>query len=236
MLLGMKGASPSSDWHVVRDPEAARALDRLDLHAVVGQLLGREGTASSLARDLELTLNAAYLKLRTLQRIGLVRVAREERRGGRAIKHYTAVAPRLFVPFEVMDAANLEELFLQELEEQARLFVRALLTAYRRAWGDPASLGHSLYRDPSGTFWSSFGPKPGTTWSNLDEHRPATVLNNGTVWLTFAEAKALQRLLYELHGNHAHTGPGRRPYRLMVGLSPQDERETVPAFPKDDTP
>lgn len=224
MLLGMKRASPSSPWHVVREPGAARALERADLRELVQALLGREETVSSVARELHLTLNAAYLKLRTLRRVGLVRVTREERRAGRAVKHYTAVAPHLFVPFDVTGMPDLETLYLRLAAEQAQLFVRALLATYRRTWGEPGSLGTSLYRDEGGNPVSTFGPTPGTTWSSLEDHRPATLSNTGTAWLTFEEAKAFQRELDDLYRRSVRPPqPGRHAYLFTLGLTPVEE-------------
>lgn len=241
MLLGMEGFFPSSDWssndwHVVRNPQAARALHNPALYDVVHLLLEREGTATSVARDLGLTLNAAYLHLRALQRVQLVRVAREERRDGRAIKHYTAIAPRLFVPFELLSAPDLEAWYLQDMAEQARWLVRGLLSAYRREWGEPSTLGSSHYRDEVGNTLSTFGPSPGTTWSSLDDQRPATLLNGGSLWLTFQEAKALQRELYTLHARYSRPGRGRRAYRMLLGLAPQGEGDPSEAVVTDENP
>lgn len=202
------------------DPKAARALERPELLPIVHFLLGREATASDVAAALNLTLNAAYLKLRALRDVGLIRVAREEQRAGRATKHYTAVAPRLFVPFDATNAADVEELYLRDHAEEARSLVRALLSAYRRAWGQPASLGRSHYRNDRGDVLSTFGPRPGETWSSLDDDRPATLFNTGEVWLTPDEAKALQRDLYTLHGRFADEREGRRPYRLTLAMAP----------------
>lgn len=208
------------------DPKAARALERPELLQVVHFLLNREATASDVAVSLNLTLNAAYLKLRTLHDVGLIRVSREERRAGRAAKHYTAVAPRLFVPFDATNAADVEELYLRDHAEEARLLVRALLNAYRRAWGQSASLGRSHYRNDRGDALSTFGPRPGETWSSLDDDRPATLFNTGEVWLTPEEAKALQRELYTLHSRFAEERDGRRAYRLTLAMAPEPEDRT----------
>lgn len=190
-------------------------------------LLGREGTASSVAQALDLTLNAAYLKLRALERVGLIHVVRQERRAGRAVKYYASVAPRLFVPFEAMSASDVEELYLRDHAEQARLFVGALLGAYRRAWGEPVSLGRSHYRNERGDTLSTFGPRPGETWSSVDDLSPATLFNSGEVWLTVEEAKVLQRELYALHARFADERGGRRAYKLTLGLAPVSCEETL---------
>lgn len=182
--------------------------------------MGREATVTTVACILESTVNATYLKVRRLERAGLVRVAREERRAGRAVKHYTAVAPRLFVPFEVMHLPDLEDFYLRNQEEQTRLFTRALLETYRREWGEPTSLGQSHYRTADGSTLTTFGPAPGVTWSSLQDDKPATLLNGGSVFLTAQEAKVLQRDLYLLHTRYSQPGPDRRPYRLHLGLTP----------------
>jgi|GEM_PF-2267337 len=221
----MEGQASSSGWFVVRDPEAVRLLDQAPWREVVHALLGRESTATQLARALGATLNATFVKLRRLERVGLVRVTREERRAGRAVKHYTAVSSHLFVPFEAMSLPDVEAVYLRDQHDQLRQFVHALLDTYRRAWGEPGTLGQSHYRDADGSTLSTFGPAPGTTWSSLASDHPATVLNGGTVFLTPSEAKALQRELYALHARYGQAGRDRRPYRLHVGLTPETSAE-----------
>lgn len=221
MQLEMKAPGPSSEWFVVRDAHAARILGSPRTREAFMCVLGRERTASAVAAETGLTLNAAYLQLRLLCGAGLVRVVREAPRGGRAVKHYASVAERIFIPFGQTGRDDLEAWYLADAHEQSRRFVTALLTVYRREWGEPDTLGVSHFRDADGNVLSTFGPRPGETWSSLDAGHPATLSNDGQVWLTHAEAKALQRELYALHARHQLTGPGRRPYRLTLGLAPE---------------
>lgn len=233
MLLEMEGRDPSSGWFVVRDVRAAQALNSLRSRTVLLCVLGRERTASEVAADTGLTLNAAYLQLRLLCGVGLARIAREVPRGGRAVKHYASVADRLFVPFELTGLDDLEAWYMDDAALQSRQFVTALLNAYRREWGEPHTLGVSYFRDSAGSNLSTFGPRPGETWSSLSEDRPATLSNAGQVWLSREEAKALQRELYALHARHSAAAPGRRPYRLTLGLAPEQVEERADTSPVD---
>lgn len=128
------------------DPDSSRALTRgqarllLDPghYGLLQCLLRGEVSASEAARDLGWPLQRAHYKLGRFVKAGLARVAREDKRAGRAVKRYVSARPEWFVPFELTPAGTLGELIAGQLEPRMRLIYEALaadITRFSRQQG-----------------------------------------------------------------------------------------------------
>ncbi|WP_407538750.1 winged helix-turn-helix domain-containing protein [Deinococcus radiomollis] len=79
---------------------------------VLGAVMAGEASASEVAARAELPLGRAHHRLTRLLEAGLIWVGGEQKRGGRAVKLYRAAASYT-VPFELTEAATVEELMAQ---------------------------------------------------------------------------------------------------------------------------
>ena len=89
---------------------------------VLGAVMVGQASASEVAARAELPLGRAHHRLPRLLEAGLIWVAGEQKRGGRAVKVYRA-AVSYTVPFELTEAATVEELMAQ----MYRPFMAALI-------------------------------------------------------------------------------------------------------------
>ena len=85
------------------NPRAAAVFASPRQRKILLSLVDQERSLSQLARLTENPLNLLHHHLRKFMRLGLVRIAREEARGGAPIKYYRATSRAFFVPAELMD-------------------------------------------------------------------------------------------------------------------------------------
>lgn len=113
-MTGKVSSRPEASGEVT--PAQAELLLDPQHYTLLQLLMRGEPSASELARELGVPLSRAHYLLGKFVAAGLARVAREEKRAGRAVKRYQSVRPEWFVPFEVTSATTLTELFTAQLE------------------------------------------------------------------------------------------------------------------------
>lgn len=224
-------STPDPGPLVIEDPKAARALTDLQLLPLLIVFLRREASVSEAAASTEADLDATYYQVRKLERLGILRVTRSERRAGRAVKYYRARADAFFVPFALLP----HETFERALAESGRLpeAMRAAGTARAllEEVDDPRYWGFRVYVEPGGAVNAFWGPREvGADWSMLDHllapERPPVYGMNTSLALTREEAKAMQRELHELmkrwmaraRDNRAH-GASAPLDEILVGVA-----------------
>ena len=111
--------------HVTDERAAAFLLDA-NHRRFLDPFLGRECTVAQAARDLTEDVNVVLYRVRRMVAIGLLRVVRIQQRRGRAVKVYTSVAERLFVPYAATPALNLLDALRRDRAATEELFVSAL--------------------------------------------------------------------------------------------------------------
>jgi hypothetical protein len=67
-------------------------------------LIDEDRSLAELGRELDLPLNLLHYHVHRLVKLGLVKIARTERRAGAPIRRYRAAATEIFVPAELMKA------------------------------------------------------------------------------------------------------------------------------------
>lgn len=95
---------------VASTAQQARLLLDLGNGPLLALLMSEARSAGRLAEELGQDVRRVHYKLGRLCEAGLVRVAREEKRAGRAVKFYEACATMYKVPFSLTDAATLRDL------------------------------------------------------------------------------------------------------------------------------
>ncbi len=211
----------SSDTTSVTDERAAAFLVDPATRRYFYPFLGRERTVSEVARELLESPNAVLYRVRHMCNLGLLRVARHEPRRGRAMKVYTSVAERVFVPYARTPLLDLAEALRRTRDQQAQVLLDGLLKVMRDAH-DEAEWGVLLYREGDGVY--AYDALEGhAPWNPTGPHEPAVLDYAFTVEaLPFDQAKALQQDLLRVLRKY-FSGEGATlgtPYAVRIALVP----------------
>ena len=179
--------------------------------------LGRDVTVTEAAAATNERPNTVLKRVQRFVRLGLLEVAREVPRAGRATKRYRTTAEAFFVPFEATSAESFEA----ALAEREAYWETTLRTAVVRARQEAfPSWGTRIYRDERGRLQIQMAITPDRNTDPLaPESPPALSAWRDQVHLDYADAKALQRELFELLLRYQAKGGAQR-YIVHVGLAP----------------
>ncbi|WP_161883021.1 hypothetical protein [Deinococcus alpinitundrae] len=213
--------SYAGEWFTAATPQQARLLsDRAALRHLepfVGRTLG----AAQAAREAGVSTERILYRIRQFLAAGLVFLASEQRRGGRAIKLYSA--PGGFrVPFHLTPFKDAEAEIAAQFQFVDRLRRRALARRLtRRGLG-----GRLIYRDARGEInfeYDVLGAQDRQALTRLGSDL------TGVQWLTPAQAEAVRTKLDEVWTLllKASREPGTQPYLIQTTLL-QLEEDDVP--------
>ena len=231
MLLPMKDDNGISLR--IEVPEAIRLLRRTRVLRFVGAFLSGPKLLSEVAGELEMPLNSAWRIATRLVACGVLRVHSTEKRAGRALKRYAAIAPVLFVPYEAEGDRLPDEVVRRLVEMRVAEQVRGLIAAAERTLVGTGitSWGTLIYADRHGQLVVRPDFERGRT--------PALLRSNGPAYLNFysddlrlsrAQAKRLQIDLVALLKKYkACDGPGI--FTLSTVLAPRTPRKEVAPAP-----
>ena len=208
----MQGA-PSPRTLTVSDPRAARLLLNPDEVHFFEPFLAQERTVGEAAALLGCPPNSLLGRVRRMLACGLLEVAREVPRAGRAIKVYRSVAEVLFVP--------LSRSPLHDHGVWAASRARLLQTGLRYSQTQPTRLrGHRIYRDVYGVVNHNSAVSPGQDHDPLVPSEPAVfTASHDAVYLDFEDAKQMQRDLEGVMQRYKAIGGGQR-YLVWLNLVP----------------
>ncbi len=139
MVLG----SFEGQWLEVRDEMQARLLTDPTARALLTPFLGAERSAAQAAREAGCSLQRMAYRITQFQRAGVLRETRQERRSGRPVRYYQAVADGFHVPFEVTPFEDVEAMMARQYAPFDRLRNRASARRARQR----AAVGRLIYRD-----------------------------------------------------------------------------------------
>ena len=180
---------------VIADPNARRYLE---------PFIGMERSVSEVAHDLDVAMSSVLYRVRRFIDLGLLEVTRTQQRPGRAIKFYQAVADGIFVPFNLTDIVNIEDISPQITRGARETFRRNLGHAWKAAGDTEGTWGIVIYRNSEGIVESDVVPEanmgdPSSFFRGLLEpNAPAVWDSWSTYRLKFDTAKALQREMRSL--------------------------------------
>ncbi|HKI57294.1 MAG TPA: hypothetical protein VKB31_09105 [Trueperaceae bacterium] len=212
---------PPASYRVVREPAAAALLMNPTTLRQLAPFLGRERTVSQAAAEMGQLPNTVLKRVQRFLRVGLLEVAREAPRRGRAVKLYRTVAELFFVPFEATAAESLEAALAERDAYWERLLRRNVVRARMEALG---TWGTRVYRDARGRLQVQTAVTPEADATTLDAAAPAVLSSwRDSVMLDFEDAKALQRAMYELLLRYEQKAGAQR-YIVRLALAPIAER------------
>lgn len=116
--------------------DAARFLIAPESYRYFEPFLAQENTVAGVARWLNVDASSVLYRVRQMLKLGLILTTREEKRNGRAIKHYRSSADAFFVPFSLTDAESIASLSAQFTTAFQRIFDEAIGRVFHRAGVD----------------------------------------------------------------------------------------------------
>jgi hypothetical protein len=205
-------------WLRVESPDAARVLTDVNELRALEPFLARERTVKEASDVLGVPLDALYFRVRRFHRLGLLRVAAEEPRGGRALKRYTSSAKGFFFSYHIVPNVDFETLALSlDLPLERRLIHNLLAAGHDDS--STRDFGFRVFRDAHGHIAMDAAYAPEEPYDFLEPHNPAIYSMWPELDLDFADAKALQRELDALWRRYAGKRGAMR-YQLRLGLAP----------------
>jgi hypothetical protein len=191
--------------------------------------LGRERSASQVARELEVDVGSVLYRIKRMCAYGLIRCTRLEPRAGRPIRYYRSVADAVFAPLELTSLSSVAELIRFGRRDSAQELDRALENAWLRL-GSDQHWGTHIYRHPGGDVNRDFVPRrllgQEQFWSAvLAANAPAVWDQYTVLHLTKETAKALQRRLSKIageYGDQAAAGDKTMPYVCRLAIAPTE--------------
>lgn len=185
-------AAATRSFHTVTDTAQAKLLTDAKTQFYFRPFVARDATASEVAAELGVGLNAVLYRIRTFLAAGLLRVVEELPRKGRAVKVYRSVHDAYFIPYEVTPFATLEERLVEQLSAEVR--ERARLQARRMEKSGRS--GQRLYRNELGEVWTDSARDAGSGLDSLAPQDDVSIDYWTDILLTEAEATELRATLY----------------------------------------
>jgi hypothetical protein len=203
-------------------PGAARLLRDPRVLQLVGAFLERAALLSDVARELDIPLSTAWRMVTRLVACDVLRVRSIERRAGRALRRYQAVAPVLFLPYEAegdrLPDDVVRGLVEMRVDEQVRGLMAAAGLTLRKS--GVLSWGTVIYADRHGHLVVRPDFETGRTPALLASDGPAYLnFYSDDLRLTSTQAKRLQiELVALLKRYKACTGTST--YTVSAVLAP----------------
>lgn len=198
----------------------ARAADTLVNPMTLQQLapfLAQTRTVSDVALETGEKANTVLARVRRFVALGLLDVVGLKQRPGRPIKHYRTSADSFFVPYEATTAETLESLMAERDSYYETLLRQGVVTTRIH---DIGTWGTRIYRDDKGRLQIQTAVTPDHNYTMIDPDRPAVISAwRDSVYLDFADAKALQREMFDLLERYQQKEGAQR-YIIRLGLAP----------------
>lgn len=198
---------------------AARILADPDVAVFLKPFMRQPATVKAAAKQFKLPLQTMHYRVMQMLKAGLLEVVGVEARQGRPIKHYQATATAFRIPLNLVPPGLLENL-------TGHVSWKAMLER-----GLQKALEGGQYKSQIVVYLNEdellvWGSRLGNSMSDPEVLKPQypAALNLWTAGLRLdrADAKALQRELWELYERYAHRG-GAEKFVMHLGLAPTPE-------------
>jgi hypothetical protein len=200
----------------LNNPLAARILAKPEVAVFLKPFMRGPYTVKAAAEEFRLPLQTMHYRVLQMLQAGLLEVVGVEARQGRPIKRYQATATAFRIPLNLVPSSLLEN--LTEHASWKTLLERGLQKALE---GGQYKSQMVVYLNEDGLLvWGSRLDNSMSDPEVLKPQYPAA-LNLWTAGLRLdrADAKALQRELWELYERYAHRS-GAEKYVMHLGLAP----------------
>ncbi|CAN5459387.1 hypothetical protein BH24DEI1_BH24DEI1_15360 [soil metagenome] len=216
----MKEPSSSSGALVIDDPKAAALLLEPHYSQMLKPFFGAEASVGEAARQLDLDPGTAFYRVRRLLDLGIVKVAREQVRRGRALKLYRTSAERFFVPFRHAPVDDLTAFVRLHDEHWQPRLLRGIARALEQDQQGARTWGLELYKHKEGLLVYDLSAGPETAQGASDYHvRGIINIWDTRYYLGPEDVNALSRDLEEVLARYRPKRSGPRQV-LRLALAP----------------
>lgn len=198
------GKESSINWFTVTDRKAAKLLSDPEARRWLEPFLGQETTIKNAAQTLDLSLNTMLHKTRRLEKVGLVKVTKVQKRKGRAIKYYQTVADAFFIPYSASPYASPEEWLIEDFKSREDILSENIMKS-GMAWAKEQgydSFGKRVFMSSNRKLTADFAFGPQEEVNLLHPNAPAIFTTFSELHLTQEKAKELQTELIQLFGKY----------------------------------
>jgi len=209
----MKEENESSTY-IVKDFKIAKIFLVPKNLKFIAAFIGQERSIKELSQALDSNISTTFRRVQKYSELGLIKIVREEKRNGRAIKYYRAVADRFYIPHNLTTGIEDYGLVWHEL------WGKSILSGFSEAYGNNIDdWGQLIYRQ-DGILNANLVLGPNVKLNMLEPNSPALFSRlNDAIYLNFEDAKALQRELISIFKKYQSKEGGQR-YMMQINLVP----------------
>ncbi|MEM8535825.1 MAG: helix-turn-helix domain-containing protein [Chloroflexota bacterium] len=200
---------------VINNPDAAAFLLSAKTQQFLIPFMGQERSVSDAAGELGISMSALLYRVHQLLDYGLLKVVREEPRGGRAIKIYTSTATSFFVPFRVAQVDTIDDYLSSAKLYHEKLFTTNVVEVLQKLEDD---WGMNVFVDEQGNVGTMGALHPGTVLQP-DEVDVVILDFYCPLYLNEDEARAFQQEIAQTVEKYAHKRKGQQ-YLCHIGMVP----------------
>ena len=205
---------------IISDPKTADTLLNPITLRQLEPFLGEAKTVSEAAQETQQKANTVLARVKRFVTLGLLEVAFEEKRGGRAVKHYRSVADMFFVPYEASTAESLERMMKGREQYWESLLRRNVV---RTRFQEVGTWGTRIYKDERGRLQIQSAITPDKNYTMLETSYPAVLSAwRDSVYLDYEDAKTLQNEMFNLLKRYTQKRGAQR-YIVRLGLAPLEK-------------
>lgn len=191
-------------WFEVRDVTQARLLTDPVARGLLTPFIGAECSATQAAQAVGCSVQRMLYRMRQFEQAGLLIETRQQRRSGRPIRFYRAVADGFHVPFEYTPFEDVEAMMARQYLPFDRLRDRVLARLVQQR----THVGRRIYRDAvSGEIQSESDQGLATRPLSMTTRKPG---NDVTLKVRLTDEVA-QRIAEELDDLYWRLEAARRP-------------------------
>jgi hypothetical protein len=209
----------------ITNPKAAAYLSNPAKAVFLYPFIGRERSASEVARAYKTDLKAYLYQIERMLKLKLLLQTRTKTRKGSPIKYYRAVSDSFFVALKATPLESLENMLDAWSQSLQPLFLTsfvAALEATGQRWGV------RIAREDNGQLLISPASSATTAYNPLEMDAPAVLEGWFTdLRLDHADAKAMQHELVALYLRYLGRGGSQR-YIIRMALAPMTSEDELP--------
>lgn len=195
------------DWLVIDDPRAVTALLEPDFVILLKPFMAAPCTVHEAAAWLGMDPRALYYPVRRMLAFGLLELAFESPRRGRALKHYRASAKTFFVPFRASPHASVQDFISKGQEAWSQRLMRSVAKEATEAEGAAQLCLQIGYQD--GFIMHGLALDPRLETPPLPPGRAVSVWDS-SLYLSEDDARRLAEELQAVLGRYRDKRSGRR--------------------------
>ena len=206
----------SPSYKIITETQAADALINPKTLRWLEPFLASPTTISEAAKQTASKPNTVLSRVKRFMKLGLIKIVKEEKRAGRAIKWYRTSSDSFFVPFAATTAESLEEMMAERDSYWENMLRQAVVQSRMESIG---TWGTRFYKDKRGHLQVQTAIGPTENHDLLEPNAPAALSGwRDSVFLDFEEAKQLQNDMFELLTKYQKKSGAQR-YIIRLGMA-----------------